>query len=118
MAKLIYHVKKRIGRDVHSFSVEGKNLHEVVMESKKLSFNDVTNCGLCGSDELELSGHVTEEDGFDYTYVRCKKCRATLNFGQQKKNDDIYYLRTTEITDGQHKGQKAYDWKAFIPTQK
>ena len=118
MAKMVYHVKKRIGKEVHSFSVEGKSFHEVVMEAKKLSFNDVTNCGLCGNEDLELSAHVTDDKGFEYTYVRCKKCRATLNFGQQTKNDDIYYLKTTEITEGQYKGQKAYDWKSFVPVQK
>ena len=114
MGKLNYYVKKKIGKEVHSFSIEGKNLHDVVMESKKLSFGDIEKCGLCGSDDLELSAHVTEEDGYDYTYIRCKKCRATLNFGQQKKNDDIYYLRTVEITSGQFKGGKAYDWKPYV----
>jgi hypothetical protein len=114
MAKITYHVRKRIGRDTHSFSVEGKNLHEVVMEAKKLSFGDIVSCGLCGHDDLELSAHVTEGDGYDYTYIRCKKCKATLNFGQQKKNDDIYYLRTVEITSGPYKGQKGYDWKPFV----
>ena len=114
MAKLTYFVKKRIGKDIHQFMVEGKDLHEVVMESKKLSFGDVEKCGLCGSDDLELSAHVTEGDGFDYTYIRCRTCRATLNFGQQKKKDDVYYLRTVDITQGQFKGQKAWDWKPYV----
>jgi hypothetical protein len=117
MGKITYYLKKKIGKETHTFMVDGKNLHEVVMEGKKLSFNDVDVCGICGSDNLELSAHVTEEDGYDYTYIRCKKCKATLNFGQQKKNDDIYYLRTIEIPDGQYKGQKAYDWKPFVSNQ-
>jgi hypothetical protein len=115
MGKITYYLKKKIGKEIHTFMVEGKNLHEVVMESKKLSFNDIDKCGICSSEDLELSAHVTEGDGFDYTYIRCKNCRATLNFGQQKKNDDIYYLRTTEITSGQFAGKKAYDWKPFVP---
>ena len=118
MAKMTYHVRKRIGKEVHSFSIEGKNLHEVVMEAKKLSFDDIHQCGLCGSDELELSAHDTEDKGFEYTYVRCKKCRATLNFGQQTKNKEIYYLRMVDITSGPHQGRKAYDWKPFVPEQK
>jgi MinD superfamily P-loop ATPase len=119
MGKITYYLRKKIGNEVHTFTVEGKNLHEVIMESKKLSFSDIDKCGICGSKDLELSAHVTESDGFDYTYIRCKNCRATLNFGQQKKNDDIYYLRTKEITNGQFVGQKTYDWKPFVPnTQK
>jgi len=114
MAKNIQYVEKQIGRTKQRFSVEGKNLHEVVMESKKLSFDDVFKCGICGSDDLELSAHATD-DGFNYTYVRCKKCRATLNFGQQKKNNEIFYLRTIEIQGGQYDGQKAYDWKPYVP---
>ncbi len=117
MGKIIQYVEKQIGKTKQRFSVEGKNLHEVVIESKKLSFDDVMNCGLCGSDNLELSAHKTD-DGFEYTYVKCKKCRATLNFGQQKKNSEIFYLRTVEIPEGQYKGQKAYDWKAYVPEQK
>lgn len=114
MAKLTYFVKKKIGKETHQFMVEGKDLHEVVMESKKLSFNDVFRCGLCDSPNLELSAHVTEGDGFEYTYIKCTSCKATLNFGQQKKKDDIYYLRTTDITQGPYKGQKAYDWKPYV----
>lgn len=118
MGKIIYHVKKQIGKNTHSFSVEGKDLHEVVMESKKLSFDDVKACGICGCENLELSAHDTEGKGFEYTYVRCKQCKATLNFGQQTKNKEIFYLRTTEITGGPHLGLKAFDWKPYSPEQK
>ena len=118
MGKIIMYEEKQVGRNKKRFAVEGKTLFEVVMEAKKLSFDDITKCGLCGHDDLELSAHSTPEDGFEYVYIRCKKCRATLNFGQQKKNKEIYYLRTTEITEGQYKGQKAYDWKAYVPEQK
>ena len=117
MTKIIQYIEKQVGKTKQRFAVEGKNLHEVVMESKKLSFDDIHNCGLCGSDELELSAHVTD-DGFNYTYIRCKKCRATLNFGQQKKNTEIFYLKTVEIPSGQYKGQKAYDWKPYVQEQK
>ena len=113
MGNIQYYVKKRFGKEVHTFMVEGKNLHEVVMESRKLSFGDIEKCGVCGSNDLELSAHVTDSKGFEYTYVRCKKCKATLNFGQQTKNDDIYYFKTIEIPSGPYKGQKALDWKPF-----
>jgi late competence protein required for DNA uptake (superfamily II DNA/RNA helicase) len=118
MAKITYYVKKKIGKEVHSFSVEGENFHDVVLEARKLSFNDIHRCDICGHEDLELSAHVTEKKGFEYVYIRCKKCRATLNFGQQKKDDSIFYLKTKEITDGQYAGQKAYDWKPYVPEQK
>ena len=117
MGKIIQYLDKKIGKHIQRFAVEGKTLHEVVMESKKLSFDGVDKCGLCGCDDLELSAHSTE-DGYDYVYIRCKKCKATLNFGQQKKNKEIFYLRTTEISNGPYKGQKAYEWKPYVIEQK
>lgn len=117
MEKITYYIKKKIGRDYHSFSVDGKNLHEAVMAAKKLSFQDVPCCGICKSDDLELSAHVTPKEGHEYTYVRCKACKATLNFGQQKKDDDVFYLRTVTIEGGPYAGQKAFEWKPFDKTQ-
>ena len=46
MSKITYFIKKKIGNEIHSFSVEGENLHDVVMGSRKLSFNDVDKCGV------------------------------------------------------------------------
>lgn len=111
---MTYYVKRKIGREYHSFSMNGANLHEAVMASKKLSFFDVHKCGLCGSDDLEISAHVTEKEGHEYTYVQCKSCKARLNFGQQKKDSDVFYLKTTTITTGQYAGQKTLDWKPFV----
>ena len=113
MSKITYFIKKKIGDDTHSFSVEGETLHEVVMAARKLSFYDVECCGLCRSKNLELSAHVTPTEGHEYTYVRCLNCKGTLNFGQQKKDKEIFYLRTTEIQGGQYDGQKTFDWKAM-----
>ena len=67
----------------------------------------------CGSTNLDLSAHVTPNENHEYTYVRCKECRATLNFGQQKKDTELFYLRTTIIEGGQYNGQKCFDWKPF-----
>jgi RNase P subunit RPR2 len=114
MGKLTFNVKKIIGKNTYSFLVEGKNLHEVVMESKKLSFGDVHNCGLCNSNNLELSAHKTPDDGYEYVYIRCNNCKATLNFGQQKKNDDIYYLRTVDNVDQNGQKVKYLDWKPYV----
>ncbi len=53
MGKITYFVKKKIGKEIHSFSVEGSNLFDVVLTSRNLSFGDVHKCGKCGSDELD-----------------------------------------------------------------
>jgi len=113
MSKITYFIKKKIGKDYHNFSIEGENLHDVVMGSRKLSFNDIPVCGLCGGNNLELSAHVTPVENHEYTYIRCRDCKATLNFGQQKKDKELYYLRTTTIEGGPNHGQKTYDWKAY-----
>ena len=101
-------IKKQIGKTAYTFVVEGKNLHEVVMESKKLSFYDVYKCGLCGDENLSLSAHVAKGK-FKYTEIRCNKCKASLTFGQTQEDPDTFYLRRV---DGQ------YDWKAFEKEKK
>lgn len=113
MSKLTLKVVKQIGSRNYEFTFEGDNLHDVVMCSKTLSFDDVRACGICGSNDLILSAHVTQE-GFEYTYVLCRKCKATLNFGKKKKNENVYYLRTRMI---KKQGQiyKVYDWRRPNP---
>lgn len=101
-------LKKKFGKNAYSFVVSGASFKEAVIESSKLSFGDIDNCGICGSDDLFLNGHVTKDDGYEYAYVRCKKCRATLNFGTQKKNTDVNYYTTRE-----ENGKTVLDWKKF-----
>lgn len=96
-------VTKQIGKNKVSFQVEGDNLFDVVMESQKLSFGNVEKCGICGSDDLELEAHIAQ--GFKYTSIKCKKCKASLTFGQKKEDPNTYYLRRKE--------DKTLDWKAF-----
>lgn len=98
-------IKKTIGKTVYPFTFTGSTLHEVVMESQKLSFPDVHTCGICGKDDLYLSAHVAE--GFKYTEIRCNDCRAELTFGVRKDNPEVSYLRRDE------KGN--YAWKQFQP---
>jgi hypothetical protein len=100
-------IEKKVGKRTYEFTVEGENLHEAVMESKKLSFYDVHKCGCCGSDDLVLDAHVAQ-DKFNYTTIKCNGCKASVNFGQQQKDPDIFYLRTKD--DGA--GKKVADWKA------
>jgi len=101
-------IEKKVGKRTYEFTVEGENLHEAVMESKKLSFYDVHKCGVCGSDDLVLDAHVAQ-DKFNYTTVKCNHCKGSVNFGQQQKDPDIFYLRTRDKQDGS--GKEA-DWKA------
>lgn len=110
MEQLKLSVPKKIGKRVYNFAVEGQNLFDVVMNSKKLSFGDVSSCGCCQSDDLELSAHIAQEK-FKYVVVRCNKCKATLNFGQQTKTPDVFYLTTKE-------DKKTLDWIPFVPGDK
>ena len=95
-------IKKQIGRTVYSFMVDGKNLHELIMQSQKLSFSDVYKCGKCGKDNLRLAARKAQ--GFDYTEIRCNDCKASLTFGSKKEDKDISYLRKND--DG------SFDWKS------
>jgi hypothetical protein len=99
-------VKKQMGKNTYTFMLSAPTFHEVVIESTKLSFGDVEKCGLCSSNDLYLHGHVTKEDNFEYAYVRCRQCAGTLNFGKQKKDTSVVYLRTKE--DG-----KTLDWMKY-----
>lgn len=97
-------VKKRIGKEVHTFIVSGENLHSVIMEAQKLSFRDVPNCGICQGDNLYLRAYITTEGKYEYVKVACAKCKASLTFGKRKDVKDTYFLRRND---------KGYDWKKF-----
>ena len=103
-------IKKRIGQETYTFVVEGKNLFEVVMESQKLSFDDVDVCGVCGKNHLILNARITPEDHYEYVEVKCLSCKAQLVFGRPKKVADTYYLRKDKET-------KKLQWKEFTPAQ-
>jgi hypothetical protein len=47
---------------------------------------------------------------FKYTTVKCNKCRASVNFGQQQENPSIFYLKTRDKADGTG---KEIDWNSF-----
>lgn len=102
-------IEKKIGKNIYEFFVEGENLHDAVMESKKLSFYDVNKCGICGSDDLTLDAHVAKNK-FKYTTIKCgnKECKASVNFGTQTENPDIFYIRLRDKADGTG---KEVDWK-------
>jgi len=112
MGKISYFVKKKIGKETHQFQVEGENFFDVVITSKNLSFYDVDKCGCCGSDDLMLGAHVAQKK-FKYITIKCKKCKASVNFGKQTENPEIFYLATKE--EG---GKKVLDWKPFVSESK
>lgn len=95
---------KRIGRRQFHFTVEGKNFHEVVAEYERLSFQDVAACGLCGSDNLDLTSRVAQGK-FKYTSVKCRDCKGDLTFGKREDDDQTYFLRRKETGE--------LDWRPF-----
>ena len=96
-------IKKQIGKNIYNFVVHANNLHELTMESQKLSFSDVKKCGWCESDDLILNARKAE--GFEYTEVKCLCCQATLTFGRMKKDKDVFYLRKND--------DRKYDWRQY-----
>lgn len=114
MLRKIFH--KTVGREKHTFQIEGENLYSVLMEERKLSFPDIKQCGLCKSDDLTLFAH-NPNDEFEYVTIKCKSCKGFLNFGQQKKNKDIFYLTTKQNDKGEtlrdNQGFPVFNWKEF-----
>lgn len=108
MGKISYFIRKKIGKETHQFQVEGENFFDVVNTSKNLSFSDVEKCGCCESDDLMLGAH-TAKGKFKYVTIKCKKCKASVNFGQQQENPEIFYITTREENN-----KKVLDWKPFV----
>lgn len=88
-------INKKIGKRAYPFVVEGSDLHECVMQAEHLSFDDVSECGVCGSDQLRLTARVAT-GGFKYVSVRCQACRADLTFGRTKADASVFFLRRNE----------------------
>ena len=109
-------IKKKIGRNSYTFIVEGKTLYDALMESNKLSFDDVEKCGICGGDNLVLGAH-SATGGFKYVDIKCKnfKCRASLTFGKPKEDPDTFFLRKEDSGKKTQDGKiiKQYAWKEF-----
>jgi hypothetical protein len=121
MAKIEMIIKKKFGRNSATFVVSADNFHEAVLESAKLSFGDMDKCGECGKDNLSLSAHKTKEEGYVFAYVKCNDCRATLNFGQQKKDTSVVYYRMKEDEKGERilvNGKPQLDWRKPEPKEK
>jgi len=103
-------IAKMIGKNAVPFEVEGKNLFELIMASKKLSFRDVHKCGLCESDLLYLNAYITTEGNYEYTKIVCAGCRASITFGQTKKDKDVFFLRKND--------EGGLDWQAYVEQEK
>jgi len=113
-------IKKKFGKNSSTFVVSGEDFHEVVMNSSKLSFGDLDKCGVCSNDNLVLGAHVTKDDGYKFTYVKCLACKSTLNFGQQKKDTSINYYRMKEDAKGDRilvDGKPQLDWRKPEPKE-
>ena len=97
-------ITKKIGKRSYPFVVEGADLHEAVMQSEHLSFPDVPFCGLCNSDDLNLTARVAQ--GFKYVSIKCASCRADLTFGRTKADASTFFLRRDE--------SGRFEWKAWV----
>jgi len=95
---------KKIGKNVYTFTGEGKNLYDCLMDLNKASFGDVSECGNCNSDNLYLESHLAQGK-YKYTSIKCAKCRSSLTFGKREDDDNVFFLRRKE--DG------SYDWQEF-----
>jgi hypothetical protein len=102
-------IKKKIGKETYTFTVEGKNLYECVQESQKLSFGNIDRCGCpgCDSDNLILNARLAQKK-FKYVEIKCLSCKGSLVFGATQENPDVYYLRRDKAT-------KKYEWKEYRP---
>ncbi len=92
-------VTKKIGKTNYHFQFEGDTLFKVLQESQKLSFDDVTACGICKSDNLILESHWGTEKGknmYEYCSVKCQDCRASVTLGRTKEDTTVYFLRKDE----------------------
>jgi hypothetical protein len=101
------HIRKQIGERSYTFTFEGQTLHDVVLASQHLGFQDVDKCGQCNSSRLYLRAYVTEKDKYKYVKVVCAGCSAQLTFGVAKK-DGAFFLRRRE--------DKTLAWEA-APTE-
>ncbi|GAB3303487.1 hypothetical protein [Hymenobacter tenuis] len=102
-------ITKKIGRKAYHFTVQASDFHELITEADRLSFEDVAQCGLCGSDSLELSARVAK-DKYKYVSVKCRGCKADVTFGKRQDDDKQVFLRKKE---GGHPGE--LDWKLYQP---
>lgn len=101
-------INRQIGKNKYSFTFEGNSLFYVILESQKLAFDDVEKCGCCESDDIYLESHFGKENGkdtYEYCSIRCKKCRASLTFGNRKDDKATYFLRKKE--------DKSLDWQEY-----
>lgn len=85
-------IKKTIGKEVYTFVVKGENLFEVVQESRKLSFQNVTNCGLCGGNNLFLNSRLAQKK-FKYVMIQCASCGGSVTFGTKMEDPNTFFLR-------------------------
>lgn len=99
-------VQKKIGITTYTFEVEGKNLFECEQEAQKLSFDNVNECGICGSNELYLNSRLAQGK-FKYVEVKCHKCGGAVVFGTKQDDPDTYYLRKNE--------DKSLCWTKYSP---
>lgn len=109
-------IKKKIGKEVHTFIVQGETMYDVLMEAGKFSFGDIEKCGICGGENLLLGAHEAKGK-FKYVDIKCQnyECRASLTFGRPQEDPSTFYLRKEDTGKKNEEGKaiKQYAWKPF-----
>ena len=95
-------VKKKIGKSVLSFEVEGSKLPEV-LEKAAFASSTPDKCTVCGSEDLELSSN--KSDSFTFIKIRCLNpdCRATAKLGQYKDGNGGFWRKFEKWTPDESK---------------
>lgn len=75
-------ITKKVGDTTLQFQVEDPKDVETLFQAGCIA-SIPTVCGLCGSEEVSLSGN--KKDSYTFVKVHCNKCGANSNMGQYKE---------------------------------
>lgn len=96
-------IRKKIGKNTIAFAFEGNSLWECQMQAEKLSFGNLSKCGLCQSENIYLNAYKTQDGGYQYTVIRCGDCKGKLTFGERKDDGSVYFRKNE---DGSYKWER------------
>ena len=80
-------VSRLIGDTQVKYVSDGKNIKEDIINVSWLTSAPIV-CGVCGSGEIYLEGHIAKDkEGEEFTYCsyKCKKCWSSATLGEYKK---------------------------------
>jgi len=95
-------ISKKIGNDTYVFQVDKEKDFDALADAGVLA-SMPTQCGSCGSREVNLSSNRSKE--FVFVYMQCNKCGAKSQLGQYKsggffwKKWEIYQPKTEQTIE-------------------